>query len=214
MQSSKSRSPEAAQPSIPTPIINLERTCQSKNLLPAASIAYASRSVLTDPYAYADALHYGPAMGSTPLRHEIAAWLTKFYSPKPGSISAERICITGGASQNLAAMLQKFTDPVYTRSVIIVAPMPLGFCKVFEDNGLEGKIRAVLEDSEGVDIAGLTQLLKEEEAKATAAVNFRPVFKSPKKYPKIYKHIIFCAPTFKNPTTKTMSIQRREELVE
>jgi DNA-binding transcriptional MocR family regulator len=30
---------------------------------------------------------------------------------------------------------------------------------------------------------------------------------------KIYKHIVYCVPTFSNPSFKTMSLRRREELV-
>lgn len=40
------------------------------------------------------------------------------------------------------------------------------------------------------------------------------VFKSRANYPKIYKHIIYCMPTFKNPTSKSISVRRRRQLVE
>lgn len=40
------------------------------------------------------------------------------------------------------------------------------------------------------------------------------MFKSRANYPKIYKHIIYCMPTFKNPTSKSISLRRRRQLVE
>ena len=80
----------------PRPHIDIEKCCQSPRLLPAASIAYASRSVLTDPFAYADALLYGPDLGSMPLRTAIASWLADFYGGEDAKL--EEISITGGGS--------------------------------------------------------------------------------------------------------------------
>lgn len=158
--------------------IDLRKACPTRRLLPASSIAYASRAILTDPFGYSDALLHGPDLGSTPLRHEIAAWLSSFYRPHAGPVSAARLCITGGASQNLSCILQKFTDPVYTRAVWLVAPTLQISCKIFEDNGLEGKLRVVLEDEEGIDIASLAQGLAGEEASASRSANMAPVYMS------------------------------------
>jgi DNA-binding transcriptional MocR family regulator len=64
---------------------------------------------------------------------------------------------------------------VFTRAVWIVTPGFPQRCKIFEDNGLEGKLRFVPEDSEGIDIELLERLISTEETKATASVNVRPV---------------------------------------
>ena len=74
--------------------------------------------------------------------------------------AAERICITGGASQNLACMLQVFTDPLYTR-VWMVAPCYFLACRIFDDSGL--RMRAVGEGEEGVDLQALKEGLEECE---------------------------------------------------
>jgi DNA-binding transcriptional MocR family regulator len=74
--------------------------------------------------------------------------------------NADRICITGGASQNLACVLQVFSDPVKTR-VWMVAPSYFLACRIFGDSGLE--IRAVGEGSEGVDLGALERGLRETE---------------------------------------------------
>jgi DNA-binding transcriptional MocR family regulator len=39
------------------------------------------------------------------------------------------------------------------------------------------------------------------------------LFKPPRSWGKIYKHIIYAVPTFSNPSFKTMSLRRRQELV-
>lgn len=107
------------------------------------------------------------------MRQSIAQWLEDFYSPtlesaslstkssdKGNSADPERICITGGASQNLACILQVFTDPVYTQ-LWMVAPCYFLACRIFEDAGL--KTRAVAEGSDGVDLVSLERGLREAE---------------------------------------------------
>lgn len=159
----------------PAQLIDLRKACPTRRLLPASSIAYASRAILTDPFGYSDALLHGPDLGPTPLRQEVAIWLSEFYRPNAGPITPGRLCITGGASQNLSCILQKFTDPVYTRAVWLVAPTLQISCKIFEDNGLEGKLRVVLEDEEGLDINSLANLLAIEEENAIRSANITPV---------------------------------------
>ena len=120
-------------------------------------------------------LLYGPDPGFQPLRERIAAWLEGFYGDGKGSSSelksegeieggsesgngkrskgeAEQICITGGASQNLANILLVYSDPAVTK-VWIVAPCYYMACNMFDDAGLE--MRAVGEGKEGVDLEAL-----------------------------------------------------------
>lgn len=85
-------------------------------LLPPKSIKNAANDMLSDAANISSVLRYGEDEGYIELRREIAKWLSIFYSPVQ-DISYKRICITGGASQNLACVLQTFTDPVYTRNV-------------------------------------------------------------------------------------------------
>ena len=80
--------------------------------------------------------------------------------------------MTGGASQNLACILQVFTDPVYT-DVWIVAPAYMLAFRIFQDSGL--KLRAVPEDEQGIDIEYLRAQIQESEAKARAASSRKQV---------------------------------------
>lgn len=117
---------------------------------------------------------YGPDEGDPRLRKNIAAWLTEFYQPRD-AVSVERICITGGASQSLACLLQDYTDPEYTRNVWIVAPAYMLSFRIFEDSGFHEKMRAIPEDEEGIDIHFLRDEIEKSEHRALMEGNTKPV---------------------------------------
>ncbi len=94
----------------------------------------------------------------------------RFYNAASSSSEdPERICITGGASQNLACILQVFSDPVRTK-VWMVAPCYFLACRIFGDAGLS--VRAVGEGNEGVDLEGLERKLIESEKENRGKVGF------------------------------------------
>lgn len=129
-------------------------------------------------------------VGFTPLREEIAKWLSAFYEhPTSETISslssdsptnrssttkcgyvpdARRIAITGGASQNLACALQVYSDPNVT-TVWMVAPCYFLACNIFRDSGL--RLRAVPEVNgddgrgDGIDLEYLEKGMKEAHEK-------------------------------------------------
>lgn len=148
----------------PTKQINLMRGWPSPDVLPASLLSAACQRVLTDPAEYTPILQYGPSAGHQPLRDGLAQWLGRHYGVEPNS---ERICITGGASQNLACILQSFTDPNYTRAVWIVAPCYYLACGIFEDSGFAGRLRATPEDDEGIDLEALERNIKELDEHAS-----------------------------------------------
>lgn len=154
--------------------VNLFRGWPNPALLPVADLLTASETALTTPSIYEPGLFYGPDEGYHPLRRHVAEWLTSFYRPAH-PISEQRICITGGASQNLACVLQVFTDPVYTRNVWMIAPTYYLACRIMDDAGFAGRLRGVPEDDEGIDIAFLTRELEAAEARAAVEKNFEPV---------------------------------------
>lgn len=188
-------------------IINLLRGWPSPHILPSESLKAAANRVLSDATVFVPGLQYGPDPGFQPLREELATFLSGYFDVKP---DAERLCITGGASQSLACILQSFTDPVYTKAVWVVAPCYYLACPIFEDSGFKGRLRAVPEDSEGIDLEALEQGLKSLEEKVDP--NEKPVYKNPD-LRKIYRHVIYAVPSSANPSGKTMSLRRREGLV-
>jgi DNA-binding transcriptional MocR family regulator len=94
-----------------------------------------------------------------------------------------------------------------------VAPTYMLAFRIFDDSGFGKKLRAIPEDEEGLDIARLRTEIKKSEEAARSQGNTTPTLTSPKPWSKMYKHIIYAVPTFSNPSSKTMTLRRREELV-
>lgn len=193
-------------------LINLQGGWPSPRLFPAEQLAAASTATLLNPQIAKDALIYGPDLGYAALRESIAKWLSEFYLPSAGSIPKERIAITGGASQNLASILQVFSDPHVTKRVWMVEPTYFLACTIFQDAGFSKRLRGVPENEHGIDIEFLKkELLKfEDQEKLTnVAMDLKPS----SQYGKIFRHLLYLTPTFSNPSAKTMSISVREELL-
>ena len=160
-----------------TNVIDLFKGWPNPRLLPTAQLAAAAHEALSHPEVSTSALLYGPDEGYGPLRHEVARWLTEFYQPlKPTSY--QRICVSGGASQNLARILAEFSDPIYTRNVWMVSPTYFLACRIFEDAGFHGRLRSVPEDDEGIDIGFLRREIEKSEERAKADGNIKPVWQT------------------------------------
>lgn len=199
-----------AEPSPPAQkkkLINLLRGWPSPHILPSEALKAAANKVLSDPDIFVPGLQYGPDPGYQPLREELAKFLSSYFDVKP---DPETICITGGASQSLACILQSFTEPVYTKAVWISAPCYYLACPIFEDSGFKGRLRAVPEDNDGIDLESLEKGLKSLEGKIDPSE--KPVYKDPNQR-KVYRHVIYVVPSSSNPSGKTMSLKRREGLV-
>lgn len=150
-----------ANMSKPEKQINLMRGWPSPSLLPTKLLASASQRILSDPDLFIPSLQYGADPGYQPLREALASWLSSHYGV---TRDAERICISGGASQNVARIMQSFTDPTVTKAVWIVAPCYHLVCAIYDDAGFAGRLRAFPEDDEGVDLEELERrILKVEE---------------------------------------------------
>ncbi|KAK9367109.1 pyridoxal phosphate-dependent transferase [Lipomyces kononenkoae] len=190
-------------------IIDLFTGWPSPKLLPASRLLEASQRVLSDPDVAASALQYGPDPGCAALREAIAEWINDFYSA-PWTMPS-RICISGGASQSLACILQVYTDPTYTKNIFMIAPTYHLACKVFEDNGFAGRLKAVPEDEQGIDIDYLENFLL--KGAVTGSCSSKTYLKTLEPSKKFYKYVIYTVPTFSNPSGKTMTAHRRRQLV-
>jgi len=155
-------------------LIDLLKGWPNPAILPAAQFKRASSAVLSNSEVFVPGLLYGPDPGYGPLRERIASWLSQFYQPSE-PVSPERICVTGGASQNLACILQVFSDPLYTKNVWMVSPTYFLACRIFEDSGFHGRLRSVPEDEEGLDVDYLRRELQKSEDDAAAEDKTRPV---------------------------------------
>jgi DNA-binding transcriptional MocR family regulator len=189
------------------PTINLLRGWPSPHILPTDLIQAASTKLLSNPAAFVPALQYGADPGYQPLREELASWLSNHYSTPRDPL---RICVTGGASQSIACILQSFTDPGYTQAIWLTAPCYFIACPIFEDSGFKGRLKAVREDEEGIDLNWLEDGLQSFEGKGPEKARL----KDPGPLRKFYRHVIYVVPTCANPSGKTMSLRRRQALVE
>jgi len=148
--------------------INLFRGWPNYTLLPTTALKAAAITALSDPSISNPGLEYGPDPGYIPLRKSVAKWLDDFYcfdssttsSPAVDKSGEENICITGGASQNLACVLQVYSDPGIT-TVWMVAPCYYLACNIFADAGLE--MRAVGQGNDGIDLVALEEGMKSIE---------------------------------------------------
>ncbi|KAF9640313.1 hypothetical protein BFW01_g12119 [Lasiodiplodia theobromae] len=172
------------------------------SLLPVSLLKDAAVTALSDPNVFFPGLGYGPDEGYEPLRKNIAKWMTEFYLPAE-PVSLKHICITGGASQNIACILQVYTDPAVARCVWMVEPAYYLARRIFEDAGFgDGRIRGIPggDDAElgGIDLAYLENAMEDVERQW---------------HQKIYSHVIYCVPTFSNPSGVTMPKATRRALV-
>ena len=211
----------------PKSLINLLRGWPAPSMLPAAALQRAVDRILSNPAVAKTALAYGPDLGYQPLREELARWLGRSYGVSPDH---DRICITGGASQSLACILQSYTDPIVTRAIWLAAPCYFLACPIFEDAGFGRRMRAVPEDAHGIDLDKLEQGFRavdrdsdDSSSEAVSLVEIGPVarllltrhpeqLKRPA-FRKIFKHVVYVVPTCSNPTGLSMPLSRRKELV-
>lgn len=198
-----------------TKLINLQLGWPSPRLFANNEILDGAQEVLTSESETAAALIYGPHIGHPPLRKSVASWLSTVYSR---DVDYGGLAITNGASGNLSNVLQKFTDPLYTRRILMIEPTYFLACPIFEDNGFQGKLRGIPEGQCGLDIEFLHRTLEASELEATEAARLSgcsdvPTVKTGKAYPKIFKYIIYIVPTFSNPSGKTLPLQIRKDLV-
>ena len=223
----------------PDPPIDLLLGQPNPLLFPPAELASAFQRVLFDPTKSTPALLYGADEGYWPFRKSLSTWLNDFYgdarrsyaakfstSAKPACVhdaerGAARLTITGGASQSLGLILSTFTDPAWTQGMWIAAPAYYLSFKIFQDAGFTGKMKAVPEDNEGIDVEALRRQLqrleKPKDTCANAEVTPQGAWRGSKPaslYEKVYRHVIYVVPTFANPSSRTMSLRRREQLVE
>ena len=147
----------------PTDTVNLLRGWPASSILPSSQVSSCTRSLLAQESQAASILEYGPDLGFPPLRQSLAEWLSAHHgvhAPDP-----ERICITGGASQNVARICQSFSDPGVTRCVWLVRPVYFLACGIFEDAGFAGRLKGVPEGEGGVDVAWLEKEMEAEDGK-------------------------------------------------
>jgi DNA-binding transcriptional MocR family regulator len=130
---------------------------------PITQLAQASHQLLlNDAAAAVENLEYEDALGLPELRKQIASLLNLFY--QKSRVDLTNICITTGASFAIPTILNVLTDSAITKCIWVVSPCFYMACRMFEDVGFAGKIKAVPKRGDGsVDVEALDQAMGEVE---------------------------------------------------
>lgn len=145
------------------------------------------RSATTHRVAHEDPLPwlaYGVEQGNGFFRAELARFLSREYAIP---VAADDLFVTNGASQGLAMVCSLFTRPGAT--IFVEEPTYFLALRVFADHGL--RVVGVPMDEHGMIVDALEEKLRDH----------RPA-------------LVYTIPTFHNPSSVTMSAERRERLVE
>jgi len=134
------------------------------------------------------ALQYGPTEGEKPLREEIAKWLAR----EDSRIKPENVLVTAGSQQGLDIVSRIFLDPKDT--ITVELPTYIGGLQAFAM--YRAKMIGVPQDNEGMQVDLLESALQRLARKGR-----KPKF-------------IYVVPDFQNPSGVTMSLHRRERLLE
>ena len=142
----------------PSNIIDLRKGSPAPDLLPVEIMTTAFNTVMRDRTAFTKCLDYGPGAGDDDVRKIISEWLCRRYSGVQSN--SERVAVTAGASQNISCILQCYTSMECTQAIYLVAPTYHLVCDIFEDHGFTGRLQAIPEDGQGVDVTLLESKMR------------------------------------------------------
>ncbi|CUS25216.1 LAQU0S37e00144g1_1 [Lachancea quebecensis] len=211
--------------------INLFKGYASYDLLPREGIIKATSEVLLPEvreYDYNEEdrhpLVYGADNGSAWVRKCISEFSNRVFKISVGSNAAtrpEHLNLTSGASYGMMNILLQTTLPHtgYTRQAFIVTPTYFLVNKVFLDAGFTGKITAVEEKGDGLDLAFLEDKLKSFENLSDKKSSLKTeksleVINAQNGKKKIFRYVIYLVPTYSNPTGSIYSRGSRIQLLE
>jgi len=131
------------------------------------------------------AFDYAPTEGDRALRDALLAFLSEQGAPVP----AEELLITSGGMQGLDLVCKLFVGP----GDLVAVESPTYTNGAATIAGYEGEMLEVPGDADGMDVEALARLVGERA---------------------IPPKLIYTIPTFQNPSGTTLSLARRERLIE
>ncbi|MCS7060834.1 MAG: PLP-dependent aminotransferase family protein [Anaerolineae bacterium] len=153
-------------------------------VFPVEQVRAAADKVLTERGA--QALQYSTTEGYRPLRELIASWMCTESRHHLPACGIDNILITSGSQQALDLIGRMFIDP--GDRILVESPTYLGALQAWSAYGPQ--YVTVPSDEAGMVVDALEDALRT-----------RPKF-------------IYLVPNFNNPTGRTLSLQRRRQLVE
>ncbi|BFZ64760.1 Valine--pyruvate aminotransferase [Saitoella coloradoensis] len=219
--------PDASFPEV----INLQMGWPTESLLPSTSLAKAASEVLlqSNPFTKlpdlnsgrtpaAHPLQYGSDLGPRSTRKVLAEWTSEKYALNgEKAVKSENIVMTPGASYGLMNVLQLCTSPHngYTRRAFCTSPTYFLAAGILQDAGFAGRMSAVNEDAEGIDIVALREALeKEEEVRQREGGGDKSTIEAAPRKKKVFRYVVYCVTTYANPSGQIMSERRRKQLIE
>ncbi|KAI8840305.1 pyridoxal phosphate-dependent transferase [Chytriomyces cf. hyalinus JEL632] len=180
-------------------------------LMPTQVMAAASEAFWRDKSNYTY-LQYGPTLGDSEYRRHLAEFLSLRYAD---TVREERLALTGGATASFSNIITLFTtkktrilveDPTYFLALKSRIPfsglMPIN--QVLQDHGFDpSKFLSIPTDEDGLDVAKLEQMLD-----ANKNTGFDSTDSSK------YLFLLYMVPTYSNPTGRSTSLKRRNQLIQ
>ncbi|KAH3666718.1 hypothetical protein WICMUC_005535 [Wickerhamomyces mucosus] len=199
------------------------------SLYPSQDIVEATTKLLLSPNSNFDEkdprnrhpLSYGSDEGAIWVRDEIAKFSNKIYQPN-AQTESDFLNLTNGSSYGVLNILLQSTLPHtnYTKQAFIITPTYFLINGTFIDAGFNGKLTAIDEKSNSIDLELLETKLKEfdseESNDSDTSIIQNPnsqLFNVSNKK-KIYKFVLYCVPTFSNPGGETYDLETRLKLIE
>lgn len=211
--------------------INFFKGHPSFRLLPSKPIAEATMQLLGTPSRDYDSdtqnrhpLTYGSDEGALWVRESICHFNNdetfRFPAGDKARSKPEFLNLNSGASYGVLNVLLQTTLPHtgYTRQAFVVTPTYFLINDCFIDAGFASKVTAIDELGEGkINLAYLEQKLEQfenesghENDKDALKMISNPLKHFPKK---VYKYVLYCIPTFSNPTGDSYSIETKLKLI-
>lgn len=152
--------------------------------------------VLHTPERYANLFQYGPYSGISAVRIEFAKFLSEQYGD---TVSHDDIWVTAGASQGLACIGSLLFQP----GNVAFVEEPTYFIALTalrDDIGMN--VIGVPVDQDGMIVDELEKLMAEHLRTSPVATDRKP-----------FSGMLFCIPTFNNPTGSVLSAERCKQLI-
>lgn len=177
-------------------LISLAAGLVDPESLPADDVRLALDEILTDPRSAQAALQYGTTQGYAPLREKILTHVLALdgVAPNEVSLGVDDIVVTSGSQQLLYLLGELLLDP--GDIVITEAPSYFVYHGVLSSLGL--RVLSVPMDEHGMDADALAELL----ARLDRTGELERV------------RLIYTVDYYQNPTGLTLSLPRRQHLLE
>jgi 2-aminoadipate transaminase len=177
-------------------LISLAAGLVDPDSLPAADVRLALDDILSKPRSAQAALQYGTTQGYAPLREKILAHVLALDGVTAADVSlgVDDIVVTSGSQQLLYLLGELLLDP--GDIVITEAPSYFVYHGVLSSLGL--RVLSVPMDEHGMDTDALAELLARLERTGELA----------------RVRLIYTVDYYQNPTGLTLSLPRRQHLLE